>query len=272
MPRAARKRSASAASARHRLPRAPLHAAARLATASIDRVCAAPAYYSAAFVMLLTILSIGANALFLQDRRHPAPLFGSWPETPVKTMPAVSARDEDPPLPPSRNAALSHRRPELVDAGIADRLPEIDEALVSEIQRLLSERGLYSGPIDGVIGPRTDAAIRKYQSSIGLPPTGVANPTLLEQLRGERPAVGPTNSIDEISSSKHAPTDPHIVRVVQAVLNEIGYGPLEVDGIMGSRTKAAILRFARKNGLRSSGDIDVALLRELEKVVGSTAR
>jgi peptidoglycan hydrolase-like protein with peptidoglycan-binding domain len=39
-------------------------------------------------------------------------------------------------------------------------------------QRALKDQGFYSGPVDGVMGPRVETAIRKYQESNGLNVTG----------------------------------------------------------------------------------------------------
>ena len=68
---------------------ASLRGAGRVAAATVDRIIASPAYYGAAFVMALTIGSICANALFLQNTRHPAPLFGDWRETVTETPAAT---------------------------------------------------------------------------------------------------------------------------------------------------------------------------------------
>lgn len=52
-----------------------------------------------------------------------------------------------------------------------------------ELQRLLTARGFDTGGTDGVIGARSEAAIRGYQSSAGLPVTGKASLELLARLR-----------------------------------------------------------------------------------------
>lgn len=52
-----------------------------------------------------------------------------------------------------------------------------------DLQTRLTERGYAVGGIDGKVGPRTRAAIRAYQSSVGLPPDGYADAGLLERIR-----------------------------------------------------------------------------------------
>lgn len=52
-----------------------------------------------------------------------------------------------------------------------------------ELQRLLTQRGFDTGGIDGRIGPGTLAAVRAYQSAVGLPPDGYVSLELLQRLR-----------------------------------------------------------------------------------------
>lgn len=54
-----------------------------------------------------------------------------------------------------------------------------------ETQQLLAVLGYYSGPVDGIDGPRTDAAIRTAQTAFGLPVTGKSSPELLAKVREE---------------------------------------------------------------------------------------
>ena len=48
-------------------------------------------------------------------------------------------------------------------------MPDLD---VRAAQLYLTVRGLYADAIDGVLGPRTMAAIRAFQASVSLPQTG----------------------------------------------------------------------------------------------------
>ena len=51
--------------------------------------------------------------------------------------------------------------------------------VVGNVQRVLKYRGFYNGPIDGLSGPTTRAASRAYDTSVGLPPTGIIDARLL---------------------------------------------------------------------------------------------
>jgi len=46
------------------------------------------------------------------------------------------------------------------------------KADVAKVQKSLTDKGFYSGNVDGVLGPRTRSGIREYQKSENLPVTG----------------------------------------------------------------------------------------------------
>lgn len=52
-------------------------------------------------------------------------------------------------------------------------------------QQLLASLGFYTGPIDGIAGPRTKAAIKAAQKAYDMEDTGKSDPTLLEKLQAE---------------------------------------------------------------------------------------
>ncbi len=55
--------------------------------------------------------------------------------------------------------------------------------LVADIQQSLITLGYDPGPIDGVMGPRTVAAIKEYQNNYGLLITGQPSQPLLDHMR-----------------------------------------------------------------------------------------
>jgi murein DD-endopeptidase MepM/ murein hydrolase activator NlpD len=61
---------------------------------------------------------------------------------------------------------------------------------VASLQFLLARQGFPSGPFDGVLGPRGDAALRRFQAFAGLVVDGVAGPATLAAVR-RRPARSP---------------------------------------------------------------------------------
>jgi murein DD-endopeptidase MepM/ murein hydrolase activator NlpD len=58
---------------------------------------------------------------------------------------------------------------------------------VAALQFLLATHGFPSGPFDGGLGPRTDAALRRFQAWAGLTADGLAGGATIGRLRGPRP-------------------------------------------------------------------------------------
>ncbi|VWX63008.1 Lytic murein transglycosylase [Burkholderiales bacterium 8X] len=62
-------------------------------------------------------------------------------------------------------------------------LAPLGRSQVLALQTLLNQRGFDSGMPDGLLGPATRDAVRRYQRSRGLPPDGYPTEPLLQQLR-----------------------------------------------------------------------------------------
>ncbi len=93
--------------------------------------------------------------------------------------------------------------PILGEAGTAgttgEQRPEQPRLLTKENLKLVQERlkaeGVYAGSVDGLMGPQTETALRRYQEKEGLPVSGAADEATLKQLQLELPTVrqGETN-------------------------------------------------------------------------------
>jgi peptidoglycan hydrolase-like protein with peptidoglycan-binding domain len=137
-------------------------------------------------------LGIAVNALARQSGPHPSPLFSTARIEPAVPVPVPSARPAD----IQSTASITPRGPELASAqsqpaaapGSQAAAPRAD--LVLDMQRELARRGLYDGTVDGKTGPKTEAAIRRYETQAGLRVSGQASETLLGHMR--RPARGST--------------------------------------------------------------------------------
>ena len=55
----------------------------------------------------------------------------------------------------------------------------------------------------------------------------------------------------------------------QARLNNLGYGPVPIDGEMGAETQAALCHFQEEHGLDVSGEVDTATGDKLKELHGS---
>ncbi len=60
--------------------------------------------------------------------------------------------------------------------------PSMSSELTFSVQKELTGLGYYHGPLDGVIGPETEAAVRWFQSVDKLPVTGEINDVTLRAL------------------------------------------------------------------------------------------
>ncbi len=61
--------------------------------------------------------------------------------------------------------------------------PESSKPLVRRIQGALNRLGYTPGPVDGVMGRQTSAAISRYQDEYGLLITGQVSPALLSHMK-----------------------------------------------------------------------------------------
>lgn len=109
---------------------------------------------------------------------------------------------------------------------------------IREIQQWLKDHGYDPGPIDGIDGPRTKAAVRAYQQANGLAVDGVAGPKTQAAMRGgagtSAGAGTPAATPEQEFASKYpqfawAVQDPDVANVLRtAVANK--WGPDEVQG------------------------------------------
>jgi peptidoglycan hydrolase-like protein with peptidoglycan-binding domain len=148
-----------------------------------------------------------------------------------------------------------------VEVPVDEMPPEMRKAYIRGIQEELAAHGYKPGPADGVMGPRTRGAIRKYQRDAGLPVTGVATKEILDHLKFVQPKV----------FAKPEPKPSGLVYDVQVKLRERGYyhGPL--DGVAGPASREAARAFRYDAGLPVSGAIDEDLLARLSATEGPMA-
>jgi peptidoglycan hydrolase-like protein with peptidoglycan-binding domain len=130
---------------------------------------------------------------------------------------------------------------------------------VRALQQRLRALGQQPGPVDGLYGPLTRAAVKQFQSSAGLAIDGIAGPQTLRALRAEwRQPVGRGAGYGQWGGSAE-------VRAVQRRLRTADQRPGPVDGLFGPRTEAAVIRFQSKTGLAADGVVGPHTWRTLER-------
>ena len=132
---------------------------------------------------------------------------------------------------------------------------------VRQLQRALSSGAYAPGPVDGLYGPLTEGAVRRFQQAHGLTSDGVVGPQTRAELR--------TGSLEHrrappaIRPGAGYPGGSARVLEVQRVLSSLRYecGPL--DGLFGPQTQAAVQWFQVKRGFLPTGIVNEATLRRL---------
>ena len=122
---------------------------------------------------------------------------------------------------------------------------------VAAAQQRLKDRGYYSGPVDGVMGPRTAAALRAYQRDHGLSATGRLDSQTASVLGNET----------SLTAAASAPTVD--VRTAQRQLKGRGYYAGPIDGVLGPATENALRAYQRDRGLTVTGRLDSPTVRSL---------
>ena len=100
--------------------------------------------------------------------------------------PAATRLEAGSPMPgPSAGPGAVRR-----DGGeVTEPFPKSGER-VREVQRALTGLGYEPGPIDGLMGPRTRAAVRAYQEASGLTADGTLTPELEREILASSAATG----------------------------------------------------------------------------------
>ena len=124
---------------------------------------------------------------------------------------------------------------------------------VKTLQDKLNALGYNSGSVDGIFGAKTYAAVTAFQKANSLGVDGIVGKLTWGKIYGVSPAmpVETTTVVGRPTVSYGSRGD--AVRKLQELLNALGYDCGSVDGIFGSKTKAAVLAFQKANGLGADG-------------------
>lgn len=194
--------------------------------------------------------AVSYNALYLQNGRHPAP-FATDANTSSRQKRTITHT-----VPRKRARAATER---------ATAPKPTSRDTVRAIQRELATRNYDPGPVDGVAGILTRAAIMAYQHDHGLTATGEASEAMLQRI-----VLGRAGSTGEPAAGGATPGETvALVKGVQQILAKLGYAPGPVDGIAGGSTRKAIEAFERERALPVTGRISGKLLREVTRVTGT---
>jgi hypothetical protein len=133
-----------------------------------------------AFALAAIASEAGIYAIIRINRslESPPPIMIATPPllpSPMPPPPAPAITDAEPPVAPDAPA------PDMEKSGLA----ELNTSEIWELQARLEFLGMRPGSLDGIRGPETAAAIRRYEQSRSQANTGKLDRKLLEWLRQE---------------------------------------------------------------------------------------
>jgi peptidoglycan hydrolase-like protein with peptidoglycan-binding domain len=229
-----------------------------------------------AVVAVIAVLAILINVLFMQAGPHPAPMFKSAavPQAVGSLAPPAATT----PAPKAAAVALPRPRPgEAAPKGDLLARPRPTTEVIADIQRELARKAYYDGPVDGRYGPKTDAAIRDFETAAGLKPATEPSESLLRMIKAAAPKAGAKASGTTGARSATPPRNDPIgevlapsarVLALQRALAEFGYAQIKPTGVLDPETKAAIERFERERKLPITGQASDRVVRELASLTG----
>jgi len=244
-----------AASAKRRKPEPePEHFVQRGVAALGGFIARNPAAVGGSTAFLVSMLYVSANAIWYQPHAHTEPLFVTRAfETFVD--PKQTADRAQP------QTTIKIERPDE-----SAPPPRLSDPVVERVQRVLSDLGFYAGDVDGIKGPNTSQAVEAYQRKLGLTPSGAIDQELLEQLGADEttgaivPSPRPQATAASPTTEKGA-----LIAKIQTGLRAFGNKDIEVDGLLGTRTKSAIKEFQALFGLPETGEPEPAVYAKMKE-------
>ena len=273
------------------------------AAASGAAIAENPVLVGSSTAFLVVLFYVSANALWNQPYRHPGPLMETRfvVERPAAMPAPLPVARPEPVMQPPSTEVTNSVPPVQEQPAAAPAAPSPVQERTMRVQIALEGLGLYRGTVDGLMGPQTRAAIAGYQKTLGMEGTGEIDDRLLEALGigGDRathraapeaqapapaatvpeqayaavPVAAPlprprdaaaaTEMLQEVRAAAAVQTD--VVRV-QAGLRAFGNEGIEIDGVMGEKTRAAIREFQSLFRLPVTGEPDDRLLAKMQEI------
>ncbi|ESY15542.1 MULTISPECIES: peptidoglycan-binding protein [unclassified Mesorhizobium] len=226
-----------------------------------------PVLVGGSTAFLVTLFYVSANALWYQPFPHAGAFFATRS---IEGFPHPGADEPE--------TTINILRP-----GPA---PVKSDPTVEQVQGILKDLDFYTGTVDGISGPNTQKAIQAYQQKVGLPASGEIDAVLLDQLGAKQTTAGIPHPVPRpvdmaaarVAAPGAAPApipvsapvsaqapDARIVKI-QAGLKAFGNDDMQLDGVVGARTKAAIKEFQSLFGLPETGEPDEVVYVKMREI------
>jgi N-acetylmuramoyl-L-alanine amidase len=121
---------------------------------------------------------------------------------------------------------------------------------VVDVQRRLKLLGydLGKSEIDGILGPQTKEAIKKFQQDRGLVVTGIVDEETWQELVGAGYKIG-----DRLLYLKYPPFRGDDVKILQLWLKTLGFYTNDENGIFCEKTQKALIEFQKNINIPADG-------------------
>ena len=146
-----------------------------------------------------------------------------------------------------------------VPAGAADSI-YVDQSTVRKAQQVLNKHGFRTG-VDGMMGPNTQAALKRFQKARNLEPTGQLNRQTLV-------ALGLQQSASAGGTDPNPGYSAETIKSVQETLNARGFKPGPASGRMTAQTQNAVRQFQKSENLEETGRLNPGTLGALGVLTG----
>jgi peptidoglycan hydrolase-like protein with peptidoglycan-binding domain len=163
--------------------------------------------------------------------------------------------------------------------------PSQDE--IKKAQQALKDKGMYTGAVDGTMNAQFEKSLRDYQEANKLKATGKLDHATMMRLglppehhegkgtemkkegtptkpsTGEKSGTTTGTETKKKGGKQSRYHSSEKVKEVQTALQEKGFNPGPIDGIMGPKTTKALASFQRQQNLYANGKLDERTEREL---------
>jgi predicted lipoprotein with Yx(FWY)xxD motif len=123
------------------------------------------------------------------------------------------------------------------------------------LQTDLTTAGYDPGPIDGVYGPKTSAAVEQLQTDSELPVTGWVDEATARALQDKLAAVGQQQALQTVQ--------------LQTILTLVGYWDGPIDGVWTDELTQALMDFQTALGVEPTGVVDAATIAAFQQAIAN---